>query len=70
MGTYDEEVLTLEAGNVLISALDTLSDLTLVLVDGGQIQVTVSSLQSLVDSLTDLAGGRLPGTESQLAVNS
>lgn len=67
--TYDEDVLTLEARNILVGALDTLSNLTLVLVDGGQIQVTVSSLQGLVDSLANLAGGRLPSTESQLAVN-
>lgn len=68
--TYDEEVLTLKAGNILVGALDTLSNLTLVLVDGGQIQVTVAGLQGLVNSLADLAGGRLPGTKSQLAINS
>ena len=31
-------------------------------------QVTVTSLQGLVDSLADLTGGRLPGTETHLAI--
>lgn len=64
----DEEVLTLEAGNILVGALDAVRNLTLVLVDGSQVQVTVAGLQGLVDGLADLARGRLPGTESQLAV--
>lgn len=29
-------------------------------------QVAVSGLQGLIDGLTDLAGGRLPGAEPQL----
>jgi hypothetical protein len=64
--TYDENVLTLEAGDVLVGALDALGDLALVLVDGGQVKVAVADLEGLVDGLADLAGGRLPGTESQL----
>jgi hypothetical protein len=35
-------------------------------IHGSKIQVAVSSLQGLIDGLTDLAGGRLPGAESQL----
>lgn len=30
--------------------------------------MAVTGLQGLIDSLADLAGGRLPGTESQLPV--
>ena len=31
-------------------------------------QMTIAGLQGLVDGLADLAGGRLPGAESQLAM--
>lgn len=68
MVTHDEDVLALEAGNIVESALQALADFTLVLVDDGQVQVTVAGLESLVDGLTDLTGGRLPGTETQLTV--
>jgi hypothetical protein len=64
----DEDVLALEAGDVLVGTLDALGDLALVLVDGGQIKVAVANLEGLVDGLADLAGGGLPGAESQLAV--
>lgn len=37
---------------------------------GNTYQVAVAGLQGLVDGLTDLAGGRLPGAESQLAVRA
>ena len=60
----DEDILTLDV-ELLEGALDTDGDFLLVLVDGGQIQVTVTGLQGLVDGLTDLTGGRLPSTESQ-----
>jgi hypothetical protein len=68
--TYDEEILTLEARDVLEGSLNTLSDFALVLIDSREIQVTVASLQGVVDSLTDLTGGRLPGTKTQLTVGS
>lgn len=64
--THNEDVLTLEASDVLESTFHTFADFTLVLVDDGQVQVTVAGLESLVDSLTDLTRGRLPGTETQL----
>lgn len=64
--THDEDVLTLEARDILESTFQTLTDFALVLVDDGQVQVTVAGLESLVDSLADLTRGRLPGTETQL----
>lgn len=36
--------------------------------DQGAYQVAVTGLQGLVDGLTDLTGGGLPGTKAQLAV--
>ena len=63
----NEDILTLNV-ELLEGALDTDRDFLLVLVDGSQIQVTVTGLQGLVDSFADLTGGRLPGTESQGAV--
>lgn len=63
----DEDILTLNV-ELLEGALDTNGDFLLVLVDGSQIQVTVTGLQGLVDGLANLTGGRLPGTESQGAV--
>lgn len=68
MATHNEDVLALEARNILESALQTLANFALVLVDDGQVQVTVAGLESLVDSLADLTRGRLPGTETQLTV--
>lgn len=65
----NKQVLTLEAGNILVGTLDSIGNLTLVLVDSSQIQVTVAGLQGLVNSLADLARGRLPGAESQLAAS-
>lgn len=44
--------------------LDTLSDLVLVLVTPGAVNVTVARLESVADSITDLALGRLPGAET------
>lgn len=63
----DKEVLALEARNILVGTLDAIGNLALVLVDGSQVEVAVAGLQSLIDSLANLARGRLPGTESQLA---
>ena len=54
--TYNEEILPLEARNILVGALDTGGDFALVLVDGGQIEVTVAGLEGLVNGLTNLAG--------------
>ena len=55
--TYNEEMLALETRDILVGALDAGGDFALVLVDGGQIQMTVASLEGLVDGLTHLAGG-------------
>lgn len=62
----DEEVLTLQTRDILIGTLDARSNLTLVLVDRRQVQMTVTCLQGLVDSLSYLARGRLPGAKTQL----
>ena len=53
--TYNEEILPLEARDILVGALDAGGDFALVLVDGGQIQMTVACLEGLIDSLTNLA---------------
>ena len=53
--TYNEEILPLEARDILVGALDAGGDFALVLVDGGQIQMAVSCLEGLIDSLTNLA---------------
>lgn len=58
----DEDILALQAGNLSESLLETLADLALVLVDLGQVEVTVAGLEGLVDAGADLAGGRLPGS--------
>jgi len=62
----DEDVLTLKAGDVVEGLLDTLADLTLVLVDLGKIEVTVTGLEGLVDTVADLTGGSLPGAVADL----
>lgn len=61
----DEDVLTAETGDLLEGLLDTLGDLLLVLVDLGQVEVTVAGLEGLVDTGTDLTRGGLPGTVAQ-----
>lgn len=63
----DPDVLTLEAGDLGEGLLDTLGDLGLVLVDLGEIEVTVAGLEGLVDTDGDFAGGGLPGAVSQSA---
>lgn len=65
--TYDEDVLALEAGDLLESLLDTLADLNLVAVHLGEIEMAVAGLESLVDALADLARGGLPGAVAQSA---
>jgi hypothetical protein len=62
----DEEVLTLDA--LAESPLEGLSDLLLVAVDLGKINVLVTSLESLVDGSLDLAGLGLPCSKTQLAM--
>lgn len=61
----DEDVLALQAGNLLVSLLDALRNLLLVLVDLGQVEVTIASLECLKNTSTDLARGCLPGAVSQ-----
>jgi hypothetical protein len=56
----DEDVLALETRDLVESLLDTLTNLTLVLVDLGKIKVTVASLEGLVDTVADLTRGSLP----------
>ncbi|KAI6773611.1 hypothetical protein HG531_000460 [Fusarium graminearum] len=56
----DEDVLTLKARDLAEGLLDTLTNLTLVLVDLGKIEVTVASLKGLVDTIADLTGSSLP----------
>lgn len=63
----DEKVLSLET-KVLQALVETLSDLLLVLVDLGQIKVTVSGLQGLVDADGNLTGLGLPGAVAESAV--
>ena len=56
----DEEILALQTRDILVGAFDAGGDLALVLVDGGQVEMTVAGL-------TDLTGFGLPGTKAQLA---
>lgn len=60
----DEDVFTLEAGNIGQATLDTLTDLLLVAINLGQIKVAVAGLESLVDAVADLARCSLPGAVS------
>lgn len=62
----DEDVLTLDA--LAESSLEGIGNLLLVAVDLGQINVLVTSLESLVDGGLDLARLGLPGTKTQLTV--
>lgn len=64
----DEEVLALET-ELFDALVQTLGDLLLVLVDLGQIEVAVASLESLVDANGDLTGLGLPGAVAESAVN-
>ncbi len=57
----DEDVLTLQARHLSKGTLEALANLLLVLVDLGQIEMTVSGLEGLVDASADLTRGRLPG---------
>ena len=61
----DEDVLALEAWDLGEGLLDSLGDLLLVLVDLGEIEVLVASLEGLVDTSADLTGGGLPGAVAQ-----
>lgn len=60
----NEDVLTLQARNIGQCALDALSDLFLVAIDLGQIKVAVACLESLIDTIADLARCSLPGAVS------
>ena len=62
----DEEVLTLDA--LAESLLEGLSNLLLVAVDLGKINVLVASLESLVDGGLNLTGLSLPCSKTQLTV--
>ena len=57
----DEDVLTLQAGNILVGPLDALADLTLVGICRSGIDVPVAVLERDLDGLLDRAGLRLPG---------
>lgn len=61
----DEDVLALEAGDVGDGAADALTNLALVAVDLGQIEVAVAGLESLVDAVANLTGGGLPGAVAE-----
>lgn len=63
----DEEILSLET-KVLETLVKTLGDLLLVLVDLGQIEMTVSRFQGLVDADRDLTGLRLPCSVAESAI--
>lgn len=62
----DEEVLALDA--LAEGPLESLSDLLLVAIDLGKINVLVAGLESLVNGGLDLTGLSLPCSESQLTV--
>jgi hypothetical protein len=62
----DEEVLTLDT--LAECPLESLSDLLLVAIDLGKINVLVASLESLVDGGLDLTGLGLPCSKTQLAM--
>lgn len=66
----DEDILSLEARDLSKGLLQGLGDLRLVSVDLGEIQVSVSNLEGLVDTLTDLTGGGLPCAVSQETENN
>lgn len=61
----DEDVLALESGDFLEGLLDTFTDLRLVAIDLGKIQVTVTSLEGFVDGSAGLTGRSLPGAKTQ-----
>lgn len=65
----DEEVLALDA-ELLDALVQALGNLLLVLVDLGQIEVAVASLEGLVDAYRDLTGGRLPCAIAEGAVQA
>ena len=64
----DEDILALQPRDILVGAFDPSGNLSLILVDGGQVEMTVAGLESLVNSLTNLTGIRLPSAKAQLAV--
>lgn len=61
----DEDVLALQAGDVVEGLLDALGDLGLVLVDLGQVEVAVAGLEGLVDAGANLARRGLPGAVAE-----
>lgn len=66
----DENVLALEAGYLAAKRLlESTSDLFLVAVDLGKVNVAVTSLESLEYGRLDLAGLGLPCAKTQLAVS-
>lgn len=62
----NEDILALQTRNILIGTLDARSNLALVLVNRSQVQMTVSRLEGLVNGLSYLARGGLPGAKTQL----
>lgn len=60
----DEDVLTLQAGNIGQPSLDALTDFFLVAIDLGQVKVAVSGLESLVDAVAHLSRSSLPSAVS------
>lgn len=60
----DEDILALQPRDILVGAFDTRGNLSLILVDGGQVEMTVAGLESLVNSLTNLTGIRLPSAKA------
>lgn len=57
----DEDVFPLDGGVLLEEVMDTITNLILVEVEPGTVQVTVSGLEGLGDSLVGLALGALTG---------
>ena len=67
----NEYVLALQARNTAFEGLlERARNLFLVAVDFGEIEMTVSGLESFKDSSLNLSGLSLPGSEPQLAVQA
>lgn len=60
----NEDVFTLEAGNVSVGTLNALANLLLVAINLGQIKVAVAGLESLINTIANLARSSLPGAIS------
>jgi hypothetical protein len=61
----DEDILTLQTGDLGERLLESFADLGLVSVNLGEIQVAVSNLEGLVDTLADLTRRGLPCAVTQ-----